>query len=166
MVSIRRATPADLKLLQKLETEFCRDERAAVISANRGFDHYVQPSPLRSRTVARLLRKMLRSTNARVFIAEQNGKPIAFCTASIEKGGQMYLPMRFGLIGWVFVKKPYRGKRISSQLMAEMLHWFAKRKIEQISLSVLAGNQPARAIWKKWGFHDFVIFAWKLNTRT
>ena len=45
----------------------------------------------------------------------------------------------------------------------EMLAWFAKRKIKHVSLTVMEGNRPARAIWKKWGFRDFSVFAWKLD---
>jgi len=109
------------------------------------------------------MRKWIRSTNALVLIAEENSHSVGFSTACIETNHGIYGPKRFGFIGFVFVKRQHRGRRISSLMMREMLAWFAKRKIKHVSLSVMASNGPARAIWKKWGFVDFSVWAWKVH---
>ena len=163
MVTTRKARLADLPLLGALEKEFSRDERKIVLSETPRLKPYIQRTPDRDRIVARWMRGWIRSRNALVLIAEKGGRPVGFSTASVETNKGIYGPVRFGFIGFVFVRQTYRGRGISSLMMKEMLTWFTKRKIKHVSLSVMAGNQPARAIWKKWGFCDFSVFAWKLD---
>ena len=163
MIRIRRARLADIPVLQKLEREFHRDERKIVLKENPRVKTYVQRRPVRDRTVARWVRNWIQSRNALVLIAEADDRPVGFSTASIDIDKGIMQPRRFGFIGFVFVRRPYRGRGISSLMMEEMLTWFAKRKIKNVCLTVNADNKPARAIWKKWGFHDFVVFAWKLD---
>ena len=46
-------------------------------------------------------------------------------------------------------------------LMEETLRWLAKRKIEHVHLTVIDNNEPARAIYRRWGFVDFGVGVWK-----
>ena len=88
---------------------------------------------------------------------------MGFLTASIEMNHGIYGPKRYGFIGFVFVRRQYRGQGISSLMVKETLAWLARRKIQHVCLTVIADNKPARAIWEKWGFGDFFVFAWKLD---
>jgi hypothetical protein len=47
-------------------------------------------------------------------------------------------------------------------MLKETMRWFENRKIRHIALTVLADNQPARAVWDKMGFMDFYVFKWKV----
>lgn len=163
MVTIRKARLTDIPLLGEMERAFRRDERNIVLKENRRLKTYIERTPDRDRKVAGWMRKWIRSKNALVLLAELGAFPIGFATASIETNHGIYGPMRFGFIGFVFVRRQHRGQGISSRMMREMLAWFAKRKIKHVSLSVMASNHPARAIWKKWGFVDFSVFAWNVD---
>jgi ribosomal protein S18 acetylase RimI-like enzyme len=163
MITIRRARWVDLPLLATLEREFHRDERKIVLKENQRLKPYVQRRPDRDRIFARWMRKWIRSKNALVLIAEADARPAGFSTASIEINQGIYGPRRHGFIGFVFVRCQYRGQGISSLMMKEMLTWFEKRKIKHVCLSVMEDNKPARAIWEKWGFHDFLVVTWKLD---
>lgn len=48
-------------------------------------------------------------------------------------------------------------------MMKEAMAWLARRKMKHVALTVLEDNEPARSIYKKWGFHDLVVVAWKLK---
>jgi GNAT superfamily N-acetyltransferase len=163
MVLIRRARLADIPVLQKLEQEFHRDERTIVLKDNPQWKHYVKRRPDRDRTVARWLRNWILSRNALVLIACADDISVGFLTASIEIDKGIMQPKRLGFIGFVFVRRPFRGQGISTLMMRETLAWFAKRKVKNVCLTVIADNKPARAIWKRWGFVDFSVFAWKVD---
>jgi GNAT superfamily N-acetyltransferase len=164
MVTIRRALLVDIPLLVTLEKEFRRDERAIVLKENPRWKPYL---PVRSGrdagVVAKFMRQLIRSKNARVFIVEEKSKPVGFSTVSIEKGHPISAPRRSGFVGYMFVRRPYRGRGISSLMMREALAWLGKRKIQHISLSVIKDNKRAHAIWRKWGFRDFFAITWKLT---
>jgi RimJ/RimL family protein N-acetyltransferase len=162
MVAIRKARLIDLPLLTTLEKEFDRDQRQIVIKEIPKLKPYLRRTPEANRLVAKRIEKCLRSRNAFVLIAENNSEPVGFSTVSIERN-HGWLPTRFGFIGYLFVKRQYRGQRISSLMVKAATAWLSKRNVRHLSLSVLAGNVPARAIYKKWGFHDYSIFTWKLR---
>jgi GNAT superfamily N-acetyltransferase len=163
MLTIRKARLSDVPLLGALEKQFHRNERNAVLKQAPRLKTYIRRTPDRNRKVAGWMRKWIRSKNAMVLLAESDGFPVGFATATIEANQGIYGPSRFGFIGFVFVRLSYRGQGVSSLLMKEMLAWFAKRKIRHVSLTVMEGNRPARDIWKKWGFVDFSVFSWKLK---
>lgn len=56
----------------------------------------------------------------------------------------------------LFVLKAYRDKGIASALYRESLKWFKQRKCSYLQIFVYDKN-PARQIYKKWGFKDFVV---------
>ena len=164
MITTRRARLVDIPLLVTLEREFRRDEREIVLKENLKLKPYL---PRRSgrdiRIIAKWMRKLVRSKNAIVFIAEADSRPVGFSTVSIETGHPLSLPKRYGFIGYRFVRRQYRGKGISSLMMKEALAWFAKRKIKHVGLTVIKDNRRAHAIWRKWGFYDFLVVTWKLD---
>ena len=160
MTTIRKARLADVPLLREMERGFRRDEKHAVLKNDRRLRTYIQATADRDRKVAEWMRKFIRSRNALVLLAQSDALPIGFATASIETNHGIYGPKRFGFIGFVFVKRQHRGKGISSLMMKEILAWFGERQIRYVSLSVMEGNYPARAVWKKFGFVDFSVWAW------
>jgi ribosomal protein S18 acetylase RimI-like enzyme len=163
MTTIRRAKLADLPVLMKLQEEFRRDHRRIVLQEDRRVKPYLQRGPGAHQFDTRQMRKWLGRRNARVFIAEADSKPVGFSVVAIVKSVPTFQPTRHAFIFFMFVRRAYRGQRICSRMMAEMLAWLAKRKIEHVALTVLGDNKYARAIYKKWGFHDLVIVAWKLK---
>ena len=163
MITIRRARLVDTPLLIKLESEFFRDIREIVLKENPKLKPYMQQRRGRDRIITKWIGKWLRAKNTVVFIAEADSSPAGFAVVWIDTNPPPFLPRRFGFIGYMFVRRRFRGQRISSLMMREALAWFAKRQIKHVALSVIADNKPARAIWGKWGFYGFNVFMWKVN---
>ena len=64
---------------------------------------------------------------------------------------------RTGHIGDLFIKKEFRGLKISSKLNREAIIWFKKRGVKYSSLQVYPQNRHAYNIYKRWGYEDFHI---------
>ena len=162
MVSIRQARIADTVILVRLEREFDRDEQQLVLRENPQLKPYLR-TRLSTRLSAQWMRNWIRSRNALVLIAEADSVPCGFAVAWIGTSSTIFRPKRYGFIGIMFVKRQYRGRRISSLMMKEAFSWFAKRKVKYVSLTVIKDNKHARRIYEKWGFCDFVITMWKAD---
>jgi ribosomal protein S18 acetylase RimI-like enzyme len=162
MLTIRRARWADLPLLDTLEKEFDRDLRHIVLKQTPRLKMYLRRTPELNRIIAKRFRKWVRSKKAIVLIAEVDSTAVGFSTISIETNRGL-LPKRFGYIGYLFVSRHYRGQRIGSRMLKELVSWLGKRRIRHVGLSVFADNRHARAIYKRWGFGDHGLFMWKLR---
>jgi RimJ/RimL family protein N-acetyltransferase len=162
MLTIRRARLADLPLLDTLEKEFDRDLEHIVLKQTPRLKMYLRRTPELNRIIAKRFRKWVRSKKAIVLIAEVDSTAVGFSTISIETNRGL-LPRRFGFIGYLFVSRQYRGQRISSRMLKDLMSWLDKRRIGHVGLSVFADNRRARAIYRKWGFRDHGLFMWKLH---
>ena len=89
---------------------------------------YLRRTPELNRIIAKRFRKRVRSKKAIVLIAEVDSTAVGFSTISIETNRGL-LPRRFGYIGYLFVSRQYRGQRISSRMLKELLSWLGKRRI-------------------------------------
>jgi ribosomal protein S18 acetylase RimI-like enzyme len=163
MITIRKARATDLPLLQKFEKEFDRDQRKIVLKERPDLGLHMKRAPGRTKAFAKWAYGWIRSKKALVLIAVADSKPVGFCASWIQTNPPASLPKLYGFIGYLFVKQSYRGQGISSMMMEETLRWFAKRKIKDVALTVIEGNIPARAIYRKWGFDDVWAFVWKRN---
>jgi ribosomal protein S18 acetylase RimI-like enzyme len=161
MATVRKASLADLSILLKLEKEFDRDQRRIVLAQNPHIRPCMRRTPNADRVVAKNMRKAIRSRNVVVFLATVADVPAGFCTVSIEKN-TIWLPERFGHIGYLFVKRQYRRRGISNELVRAVVAWLRSRNLPHLSLGVMAYNKPARAIYDRWGFHDRAVFMWKV----
>jgi GNAT superfamily N-acetyltransferase len=157
MITIRKACMMDLPHLTEIR-EFDRDQRKIVLKETPGLRVHVKRSAGRSKAFAKWARNWIRSRNAIVLIAETGSKPVGFSASWIQRNPPAALPKLYGFIGYLFVKRSYRGQGISSMLMEETLLWFAKRRIKHVALTVIEGNRPARTIYKNWGFDDVWAF--------
>ena len=162
MLTVRRAKLADLPLLDTLEKEFDRDLQHIVLKQTPRLKMYLRRTPELNRIIAKRFRKWVRSKKAIVLIAAVDSTAVGFSTISIETNRGL-LPRRFGFIGYLFVSRQYRGQRISSRMLKELISWLGKRRIGHVGLSVFADNRHARAIYRKWGFRDHGLFMWKLH---
>jgi ribosomal protein S18 acetylase RimI-like enzyme len=79
---------------------------------------------------------------------EEDNKIIALLSGYIKKapGGDL------GYIDNMFVKKEFRGKGYANVLRDEFYKWLKGKKVDYCQLEVLAKNEKAVSIYKKWGF--------------
>lgn len=99
----------------------------------------------------------LKDKNMSIFVAEDNGKLIAYLRSSVEKAPTYSAAKKIGLIDDVFVEEVYRRQKIGTALFDEALNWFKIKNVKNIELNVDARNQPAIKLWKKFGFNEYKL---------
>jgi len=157
MIRLRKAQLSDIPLLVSLEAEYARDQRNIVLQENPRLRPYLARRAGTAPHIARWLRKCIRSRNTIVFIAEDQGRTVGFSVASIVTNPPIRKLRQVGNIDVLFVKRAYRGRKVSSMMMKASLEWFRKRKIRHVGLEVMAANRPASSIYRKWGLYDFFV---------
>ncbi len=85
-----------------------------------------------------------------LIVAEQNGCFVG--AGRLFPGGENTLCQHVAELG-LFVLRPYRCQGVGTQLLAWMLDWAVQaEKIEKITLSVFATNEPALRLYRKFNF--------------
>lgn len=77
---------------------------------------------------------------------EISEKLIGYCISSISKGSQ-------GEIDSIFILENYRSNGVGDALMRQTLDWFKKHNVDNISISVLFGNENTLQFYNKYGFY-------------
>ncbi|MBW3004001.1 GNAT family N-acetyltransferase [Candidatus Woesearchaeota archaeon] len=95
-----------------------------------------------------------------VLVAEEDGKIVGFQVFSVKKREPFYKVKEVGYLDLMFIEKKYRGRGISRMLIDEACRTLKKAGVKYCELSVHSDN-PAKDIWKKFGYKDYVIKMWK-----
>lgn len=92
------------------------------------------------------------------------GQQIVGCIyGQIRPRKDFFKTSHLGYIGFMYVKKNYRGQGLSQQLIAAIKSWFNQRGISEIILHVYAKNPRAISAYEKIGFENHLI-EMRLNT--
>lgn len=154
---IRKANLKDVPTIVKLWKEFMKDHDKIVIKENPK----LKPHLVKKKDAADIFRKMIqkniRSKNGVVHIAEVDGKSAAYSLIFIKDNIPVYKLEKIGYMSDMFVRKEFRGLRISSKFKDEAIKWFKKKRINYISLKVYPENKHAHSIYKNWDFFDYQI---------
>ena len=143
--SVRKATLKDLPILLDFEQ--------GVIIAERPFDPTIKKGEITYYDISELIT----SEDSDVFVAEINNEIVASGYAKI-KTDRHYLKHKYqGYLGFMFVSKQHRGKKINKLIVDELLKWCKKRNIFEIRLDVYQDNIPAIKAYEKAGFKKHLI---------
>lgn len=157
MIKIREATLKDLNILVELLQEFEKEHSEIVKEKNsRLNDLFVEKSNA-SNIKKKYMEKSILSRKTIIHLVENGSTAIAYCFLEIKKDIPIYKNKEFGRIGQLYIKKGYRGMKISYMLYAEAKKWFRSKGIEFINIGVHPANERAHLIYKNWGFSDFHI---------
>jgi GNAT superfamily N-acetyltransferase len=156
-ITIRKASLKDLPVILGMWKEFMTEHDSVVLKENPRLGAHIARKKGAGIVERKFVQKKIRSRNAMVFIAEVYRKPAGYCLIYIEKRAPVFKIEKTGHIGELFVKKGFRGMKISSKFRDEAIKWFKKGGIEYISITVYKENRDAHSIYKKWGFHDYII---------
>ena len=140
-LNIRRATPADFKILQKLNKEVFLD--------NAQYDKYLSLQWPFSKAGERYYRKVLSRKLYECFIAEANGKPVGYLAA--KKVGYSYRAGSVIVIENMGVVPEHRSKGIESLLINSLRSWCKKEKIERIFVNAYVKNIRAIRFYQRHG---------------
>ena len=101
--------------------------------------------------------RLVRSEDAVVMVAEDNGTIVGYLAAKIEDRPPVFEEDKRGWVDSVYVLENYRGQGIGRKLTEETLKWLKNKGIKQVELSVDSKNEFGYKVWKSLGFETWQI---------
>ncbi len=144
-ISIRRATLADLPLLQQFEQ--------GVIEWERPFDKTIAEDPIWYYD----LEALIIDEQVEVLVALEENKIIA-CGIGMEKNARHYLDHKtYAHLGLMYTLPAYRGLGINGRIIAVLKEWAVSKGLNEIRLTVYNDNVSAIKAYEKIGFKKHLI---------
>ncbi len=151
--SIRPAIQSDLIELLEFEQK--------IISAERPMD----PTLIQDRPISYYpIGEYIDAKDTEVLVAEDNGRLVGSVYGQIRARKPFFQTTHLGYIGFMYVRKAYRGKGVSQALIDAITTWFDQQGIGEIILHVYAKNPRAIRAYEKAGFENHLI-EMRLNRR-
>lgn len=146
---IRKAKPNDIDEISNLHY--------SLMKYHEKFDNYYKVKKNCRKIYSRYIKKMIRSKNALVLVAEVNRKIVGLILGIIEKRPPIMKVGKFGHLRDAFILKEYRNRGIGKKLTKELMKWFKFKRIEFVELEVDFRNEIGLKTWKGLGFKSFMI---------
>ena len=150
MIKIQRATKKDLPEIIELSMD--------LLPYHVQFSRYYVPIKDKAKwnkISAKYFRKLMKSRNARFWVAEDEGKIVGYGIGQIKKPPPVLKLKYYGQVEEVYIAKKYRGKGIAGKFIKEILDWFKKRNIKRVLVNFDARNKMAKRVYNKAGFKPF-----------
>ena len=103
------------------------------------------------------VKKLIRSKNALVLVAEVNGKIVGTMYGAIKKRPPVMEVKKFGHLGDAFILKKYRKQGIGKKLTKELMKWFKSKRVKFVELEADIRNETAMKSWESLGFKSFMV---------
>ena len=95
-----------------------------------------------------------------VRVVEVEGRVVAFGLLTIARNLQMFDPPRFGYLSDLVVDAAWRRRGIGRRLVAHLLEWLRRRKIDCLQLQHYENNKAGEAFWRACGFEPYYTRMW------
>lgn len=155
MIKIRKAKLVDVPLLLKEWKPYGLGHDQMMIDADSRTKAFLGLHKNVMHEMKSYFTKNILSRNGLFLIAEDSGIFAGFGLCLIKKGPEINAHNKKVHISDLYVRKEYRGRKISSMFYKEMKAWAKKKGLKIMSLMVYCKNKNAYNIYKKWGFIDF-----------
>lgn len=152
---VRKARLKDIPIILKMWKEFIKDHDCILIKKNPKLESHLTKTKNAKNKFRYFIQKNIRSRNGVVFIAEVEEKPVGYSLNYIKKNIPIFKLEKIGHMSDLFVKKEYRGMKISSKFKEEAMRWFKEKGVKYISIKVFQDNKHAHSIYDKWRFFDY-----------
>ena len=147
----RKAKKSDLKTLFALSNKLLRFHKHFFPEIYKFNKKY--PSMQK-----RFFEKNIRSSKSCVFVAELDGKLIAYTLAIAKKySPPIYIWKKEISLSDLYVEAPFRGSGVAKRLFYEVEKFARKNKADFINLGVDSKNARARRFYEKMGMKDFRV---------
>ena len=144
MINIRTANKNDSEALQNLNQEVFID--------NQQYDSDLKMDWSKSENGKNYFNKILNDPESCCFIAEENGQPVGYISASPRKVN--YLKSKYFEIDNMGVAPKYRSKGIGSLLIDKCLGWAKIKGYNRLHVNAYFSNKKAVNFYKKNGFSE------------
>lgn len=142
---IRDATINDLPVLLDFEQE--------LIKAERPFDVTIKEDPVSYYDI----KQMILDENAKVTVAESEGKIIASGYAIPKKARHYLNHDYYAYLGFMFTHPKFRGKGVNAKIVEELKLWAKSEGFMEVRLTVYGDNIPAIKAYEKVGFKNHIV---------
>lgn len=142
---IRPALQKDLPTLLDFEQQIIETERPMDPTLKSGKISYYD------------IESYITADHTEVVVAEIEGEVVASGYGQIRDRKKYFIQEQLGYVGFMFVKKEYRGKGISQQILQALFAWFKTKNIEEVQLTVYEKNPGAIIAYEKAGFDKHII---------
>lgn len=157
MIRIRKATLKDVSLIVDLWKEFMKVHDKIVLQKNKKLVPYNKRLNNAHLIYKKFVAENLTSGKGAVFIAEVDKEVAGYSLIFIKDNIPVFELKRYGYFSDLYVRKEFRRKGISSQLVKRGIKWFKKKGIKHVSIALYSDNEYAHSIYKKWGFFDYHV---------
>ncbi len=125
---------------------------------HRSLDSRFTIAPDGDKKYARHILEMLRSTNARVLVADsiETGNVVGYIVGELQSRPAIALPGLYGFISDICVEESWRQRGVGSALYQDVRRWFVTRKAIAVELYIAESNPAAQAFWHKMGLQTFL----------
>ena len=148
-MKIRKAAHKDIPSIIDCSKEFHACHNALLNENEKKLFKYKKEHLL---ILKKFLEKWIRARNARVFVAEVDGKIVGYMLATTLKLASSYLHGKEVHIEGIFIKRGFRGKGIGREFFKTAEEWAKEKKIYSIGLTVHVRNKAAFSAYRKLGF--------------
>lgn len=149
MAVIREATKRDLDAIVALWKQ--------LMQFHTDLDPVYRIGPRAEKTFRKFAAKCIWNRGVLTLVAEENGRPIAFCNATVETNPPVFPPGRYGMISDLVVDAGHRRRGIGSQLVEAVKLWLLRQGITCLRLRAASVNPVALNFWHRCGFKDIVV---------
>jgi len=144
-IKIRTATLNDLDTLLDFERGIMEFERPIDPTIKEGDAHYYD------------LAALIKSADAEVLVAEQDGELIGSGYAHIIDSKSYLKHRQHAHLGFMYVKPDHRGKGVNQMIMDALQQWALSKNITEFRLEVYHNNPSAIRAYEKVGFMPLLL---------
>lgn len=95
---------------------------------------------------------LMTADDAVVFVGVDDGTFVALCSAEIRERPPVFDRETEAFVNEVYVTEAYRREGVATELLERLEQWARDRGCDHMTLSVPAGDDPARALYEEFGF--------------
>lgn len=103
------------------------------------------------------IRDYIDDKETEVLVAQINDQIVGSVYGQIKPRKDFFQTTHLGYIGFMYVKKSYRGQGVSQALIEAITAWFHRQGINEIILHVYSKNPRAIRAYEKVGFESHLI---------
>lgn len=142
----RKANQSDLLVLLDFEQKIIETERP------------MDPTIIQDQAISYYpIKKYIDAKDTEVLVAEVDNQIIGSIYGQIRPRKEFFSTSFLGYIGFMYVRKAYRGKGVSQLLIERIRAWFNDQGISEVILHVYAKNPRAIKAYEKSGFESHLV---------
>jgi GNAT superfamily N-acetyltransferase len=153
---IRKAKLKDVATVVELEKELMDNQVELVGKYSPEHSRGLRLKKDSPKIIESFVRRMIRSKNGLVLLAEIDDYPVGYLILMIRKNIPVFQLENLGEITDIYVRPDFVGTGVSTRMKEEAFAWLKKKGIKKVTLNMFPDNKHAFNIYTKWGFSPFM----------